>query len=97
MSYFSAVWACEACNVEWEDLVPRAKRDSQVCPQCGGPSERQVGAPLVLKASFLDGTRRFDRLRAQDVLDRAASEAQTGDDRKRIAVERTKLADSSKT
>lgn len=92
MSLFSAIWGCDPCGKDWEAIVPRDEKDKQVCPTCGGPAPQRPTAPRVLRASFRDGTRRFDQLRAQDRLDSAMSEARTTEDRKKILIEKDRLA-----
>lgn len=95
MSWFSGIWGCDPCAVDWEDVVPRGDRDAQKCPQCGGAAARRPAAPMVLRASYPDGKRRFDGLREQDRLDRAFSEARTADDQKRVLIEKDKLSGKS--
>ena len=95
MSLFAADYLCSQCNKVWDLLVYRERRDEQDCPDCQAPLKRLMGAPLVLKASFLDGTRRFAHLREQDRLDTALSEAaQKGDMKEgsKLITEKVKLA-----
>lgn len=50
-------YVCEACSIEWEDLLPSEDRDNaQYCPQCNAVhSYRKMGAPVVLRASHQSG------------------------------------------
>jgi hypothetical protein len=90
MSWFSADYRClkPACAQEFDLVVLREERDAQNCPTCGSPALRVPSAPNTTRASFLDGTKRFDKLRQQDRVERAISESVAKGDR----TEATKLS-----
>ena len=94
MAWYSGIWACDKCEDSWEDVVMSNDRDTQTCPTCKGAATRQLAMPAVLRASFLDGTQRFKKLKEADRVDRALSEAKTFDDRKKLLVEKDKVQSS---
>jgi len=94
VSWYSGEWQCDKCETSWESVVKSSDRDTQTCPTCQGEARRLLAAPAVLRVSFRDGTKRFEKLREQDKVDRALSEAQTFDDRKRLLIEKDRVAGS---
>lgn len=54
---------CDQCNHVWPTLVERGLDEDdwrECCPECGGLGRKTMSAPMVLRASYPDGTRRFD-------------------------------------
>jgi len=98
MSWLSIDVYCSNCDEQMDAIIPRdqvpevgAVWEQGNCRRCSGEVVRVVSRPNHTKASFVDGTRRFDQLRTQDRLDAALSEARTTDDKKKIIVEKDKL------
>lgn len=94
MSFFSTDLSCSACLTIWWDLIPREEKDRTdwPCPHCNAEAgQRVMGAPMVLQRTIPDGTKRFQKLRNQDAVDRAMSEARTTGDRVKLAQERDKI------
>ena len=53
---------CLDCGFTEDLLLDKEEietKTSAECPQCGGEMYRMFGAPIVLKASYLDGCNRF--------------------------------------
>ena len=94
MAWYSGIWACDKCETSWEDVVKSNDRDTQICPTCSMEARRQLVAPTVLRASFLEGTQRFQKLREIDRVDTALSEARSFDDRKKLLIEKDKVQTS---
>jgi hypothetical protein len=95
MAWLSVDLLCDACGHAWDDLVdrldPLTKGDYE-CPSCGGSrAHRTVSAPMILNASFPEGTRRFGKLRQEAVLDMARTEARSPQDRARVGAEIQKV------
>lgn len=98
-SLVSYDYECPVCLRRENLIVERGSEDKQFCEVCSDAPvgdlvqlTRLVSAPAVVgKAAYLDGTKRFDKLRAQDTLDRALSESQTFDDRRKILIEKDKV------
>lgn len=94
--WFSLDFRCPLCQYEFDDIVPRAEVDQPVlckAPDCAGLAVRIPSKPNPTRKSFLDGTRRFTKLREQDAIDRAISETRPGEgaERQRLVVERNKV------
>lgn len=53
-------WKCKACNDIVELVVPSDERDTYQfkCEECGSTRKRLFGMPMVMKASYPDGTKR---------------------------------------
>ena len=68
---------CAECGHTFEELMDRSQRDAwHSCPACGetGSARRIMAAPHIRtsdSASFLDGTKRFGRLREKREIERA--------------------------
>lgn len=71
MSYETADLGCLACLHTYVDTIERSKRDEMIdCPACQGVSTvgRMLSAPNVRtsdSASYVDGTRKWSKLRDQ--------------------------------
>lgn len=92
MGWFSMDVECGACGSRFDVIVPREQAEApQTCP-CGGTAVRIPSRPNPTRASFRDGHRRFDKLRAQDAIDRAISETRPEDSKERgkLIVEKEK-------
>jgi hypothetical protein len=70
------------------DVVPHS-----LCQNCQVPVIRIPSAPNKTKASFVDGTKRFSKLREEAALDNVLSETQVTGDRVKIAHEKLKLSE----
>jgi DNA-directed RNA polymerase subunit RPC12/RpoP len=92
MSWKSLTFKCQTCNHIYDDIVEREKEfEVQACPECGDVAAlKTFSPPNVLRASYLDGTRRFDDHREINKLkkERASSKRE---DRKAIEQEIRKL------
>lgn len=86
MSFFSADYRCinEDCRYTWDAIVPRDKKDEQRCPICSTEAERIPSIVKFTKASFIDGNKRFAKLRQEDQVQRVLSEAQAKGDSKEV-------------
>ncbi len=79
--YRSELLRCAECTHTYEDLIDDKERDNTFkCPECGQESvKRTFGVPNVrtskTSATFLDGTKRFDGLRRQQMLKKEKAEA----------------------
>ena len=62
VGWYSRDLLCKDCTARWNEVVDREDRDKVAeCPSCGKMSGRRtISAPMVLMASYPDGTRRFD-------------------------------------
>lgn len=59
-------YICLECNSETVESFPSAERPDHIqCGQCGreGAAEYRISAPNITRASYIDGTRRFDDFR----------------------------------
>jgi len=94
MSLISVDLLCRACNCKWWDLIERAdkERTDLVCPHCEKPEGQvTISAPALMQASYPDGKRRFDKLRAADSVDRIMSETKDAKDMTKLAREKAKI------
>lgn len=84
------LYTCDNCG-EYEEVVPYAERENRTCPTCGSPVEYHIPSPMVLRASFPDGKRRFDSLREANTLQKEAYGQKDKKNRKKIEQEIRKL------
>lgn len=94
--WFSIDIQCKHCDFAWDEVVLREEKDREdfECPACNEKKGRRImSKPNVLKASFPDGTKRagFQKLREQDKIERALSDARTPQEKLKIAQERDKI------
>lgn len=94
--WFSIDIQCRACNEVWDEVILREEKDREdfKCPNCEAAKGRRImSKPNVAKASFPDGTKRpgFQKLREQDKIERALSDARTPQEKVKIAQERDKI------
>jgi hypothetical protein len=85
---------CQKCGEKFDCLVPRDQSELPVLCLCGGDAVRIISRPNVARRTFVDGKRRFDKLRQQDAVDHAIHEASERGDREsvgKLAVEKEKL------
>ena len=70
-------YTCAECIDVFEKFVPMEQRDGQACPTCGDTRfvERMLAAPAVMNVAMADGTRRFDKVREYQKLERAKKHA----------------------
>jgi hypothetical protein len=65
--FFAGTFHCPACEQVIEALVERTERLKPIiCEDCGGLAGPCIGAPMVLSASYPDGTNRgvgYDKLK----------------------------------
>lgn len=80
---------CSSCSHAWHDIVEREiQQGPHECPECGNVAgEKQISAPMVLRASYPDGNRRFSDMKEAAKLKRERAVTRKEDDRKRIASE----------
>lgn len=95
--------ACETegCNYRSDqlfarDAAPPIGEFAGFCPHCECPVLRVPSVLNVTRASFVDGTRRFDGLRQQARLDMALSESQDRKERAEILREKDKASSQVK-
>jgi len=66
LSYKSFNYQCDFCGIKTIELVDRTELPKPVsCLDCDGMLIPQLGAPMVMNASFPDGTKRFTTLKEQ--------------------------------
>ena len=99
--WFSVDLRCQNpdCGWTWDTLLkkePGSSPDALLfpcCPQCEGLEVRRApSAPNHTRASYVDGTKRFGKLKAQDALETAALSARDAADTTRIAKELSTLS-----
>lgn len=54
---------CETCDDNFEENVPIAMRETVKCGECGELATKLMTAPMVLRASYVDGNNRFAALK----------------------------------
>lgn len=93
MSLFAIDVRCQDCNHVWDSLIQRSERDSQwPCPECGGMGKRAVSAPMVMTASYPEGTKRKGWADLKEASKLKIESANSRDDKKReIAKEIRKM------
>lgn len=103
MSWFTIDVACETegCGYREDLLVKREEAPpigefAGFCPNCECPVLRVPSVLNVTRASFVDGTRRFDGLRTQVKLDAALSESQDRKERSEIMREKDRASSQVK-
>lgn len=81
-------YQCRACDHLHEDNVKYADRDApRSCPKCGMPDVfRHFPTPMVTRASYPDGVRKFTNFREASRLNREA--AGTGDQQKKKEIQK---------
>lgn len=89
-------YACTECHALFDVHIRYVDRDDYEkvggCPDCGSIKlERQFPAPMVLKASYPDGTKRFTDMKEAAKLNREAANSMKQDTKKEIAREIRKL------
>lgn len=89
-------WKCQKCEVQVDIVRPIA--DSSVPPDvdikctCETPEWKRVySVPMMTKASYLDGTRRFTAVKEAQALNREAISSKSNETKKEIAAEIRKL------
>lgn len=82
---------CSKCDQHWADNVPYEKRLEQKCPFCGADAVYKFPAPLIAKASFPDGHRRFGAFKEANKLNREAIDSKDQKKKQEIAKEIRKL------
>ncbi|SRR5579885_1474833 len=94
MSFFSVDLQCVECGHTWDTLVPRDEKDNlHICKECGKiAAKRLMGAPALMQRALPDGTKRFQKLRNQDAVERAMSGARTTKERVALSHERDKIS-----
>jgi putative FmdB family regulatory protein len=96
MGWITYDYGCDACGHVRDELVDRADvPETLPCPECGGVSVRRVGCLGVMNVALPDGTRRFQGIREQRVLQKAAKRAFKRRDKKeqaRVQQEMNKLS-----
>jgi putative FmdB family regulatory protein len=67
MSFRTGTYYCEACKEKFDELVTvedYTANAPQPCPHCGSSDcPRILASPMVLCASYPDGTRRFQEFK----------------------------------
>ena len=95
MSWFSIDVRCDTCDLVEAVLVPRDQRDQPTaCTMCGQAAHRVPSVLNTTRRTFVDGTKRFDSLRAENAVEGALSEAVAKGDQVsagKLAAERTRL------
>lgn len=102
MSWISHDFLCRECGELWDKVVRRSERDElQECPECGSVAgERQLSAPLPLRASYHDGYRRgqdYQILKEASHLEVQAAKAGTREERDALQRESNRLKRVSRT
>lgn len=84
-------FTCEKCENDWMDNIRFEKRFDQICPFCGEKAIWKFPAPSNTRASYVDGTRRFDNVREAAALNKEAITSRSKEKKKEIAAEIRKL------
>lgn len=89
------VYYCVECEKATDAFytLKETRPDSINCGQCGKPANYQLAAPMVLKASYLDGQRRkqWQDVREASKLNRAAAATDNQQEKKELQAEQKKL------
>jgi len=100
MAWRTADYGCEHCGAQTEDYLGQAPLPDTLPCTCGQLQQRRFGAPMVLKASFPDGSGRFNHMREQRKLrreERRAVRTRNKEDMRRIGEEKRKLGSHIRT
>lgn len=94
MAWRTADYVCDVCGAETSDhLAPAPLPAALPCP-CGAEQRKVIGAPVVLKASYPEGSHRLDHMREQRKLKREERKAVWRGDKdtmRRVAQEKKAL------
>lgn len=90
------VYTCEACGTPTDAFysLKETRPDSINCSYCeGGIAHYQLKAPMVLKASYLDGQRKkeWQDMREASKLNKAAAQTPNEQEKKELQAEQKKL------
>lgn len=84
-------YVCDTCEVATNEFFPIEQRPQTItCISCGKTSEYRISAPMVFKAAYLDGTKRFADLKEAAKLNKESAHSKP-DRQKEIAKEIRKL------
>lgn len=93
MGWISIDIQCSECGNKWDDIVDRANVDNLfICKECGKVAgKKTISTPMVMKAAYPDGKKRFSDMKEAAKLKRIKGEQRSTEDRKRISDEIKKL------
>lgn len=84
-------YRCSDCDIETIEFFRFEDRPATIiCGVCGGKSEYRIATPMVFKAAYLDGTKRFSDLKEAAKLNKESAHSKP-ERQKEIAKEIKKL------
>lgn len=85
-------YRCDGCEVETVEFYKFEERPVSIsCTSCGASSYYQIATPMILKASYPDGTKRFQDMKEAAKLNKESAGAAGQETKKEIAREIRKL------
>lgn len=89
------VYYCVDCETAQDAFytLKETRPDTLRCQSCGGIANYQLRAPVILKASYLDGQRKkqWQDLREASKLNKAAAETSNEQEKKELQAEQKKI------
>lgn len=83
---------CTTCDSKTDHFSTYENRPEKIECACGGDAFYSISAPnLMLKGAFLDGTKRFDKMREASKLNKEIGKQNNDADKKRISNEIRKM------